>query len=195
MNTRFKYVMPINGVTRHVVDEDGKTNLYKESSDGSIVLIDPHPYGIMSPGAKTDALREGLPSMERVGHDLLRLFENEDIEHAYDGGWKYTASVVYRDLELDVTVNVIQRRIVGIRLSVTKYASIHAVSRAKERYGLILDTETAKDMLVILKSGNTKIVSNTEEIERVELLYDTEVFTVVWDSENEKIITVVPTGE
>lgn len=195
MISRFKYVMPINGVTRHVVDEDGKTNLYRETSDGSIVKIEPHPYGILSPGAKTDLLREGLPSTDKVGYDLLRLFEDENINHKYDGGWKYTASVVYRDLELDVTINVIQRRVVGVRLSVTKFASIHAVERAKERYGLNLNTETAKEILDILKSGNTKLVSSNENGQRVELLYDMEVFTVVWDAENEKIITVVPTGE
>lgn len=195
MNSRFKYVMPINGIIRHVVDEDGTTNLYKETSDGHIVRIEPHPYGIMSPGAHADALREGLPSQESVGHDLLRLFENEDLEHVYSGGWKYTASVVYRDLELDVTVNVVQRRIVGIRLSVMKFASNHAVARAKERYGLILNTETAKEIVDILKTGNKKVLSQKDDIERVELLYDMEIFTVVWDTENEKIITVVPTGE
>lgn len=192
-HARFKYEF-LNGRVRYVVDEGTHTRLYEVWSDQEPKLIEPHPSGIWSRTASLQAIKNGLPASDRVGHDLLRRFEDESVPKRYVGGWLYEATVTYEGEAYDVTVQVFQRKVIRLSKRVTKFATAHAVQRAKERYDLVLDAETAETMVNKLLNGHGKPVRcGRDGLERVELTYDNEVFTIVWSPEDAVIVTVTPT--
>lgn len=193
-NARFRYDF-LNGRTRYVVDEGAHTRLYEVWPNSEPKMIDPNPFGVWTQSAALQAIREGMRDSVTVGYDLLRLFENEDIPKRYVGGWLYEATVDYAGHAYDVVVNVFQRRVIRFQRRVLKFATHHAIERAKERYDLVLDAEAAESMIDNLVSGKATVVEGGRDgMERAELFYDHEMFTVVWNPELTKIVTVTPTG-
>lgn len=201
---RFKYEF-LNGRVRYVVDEDGVTNVYEVWPGSEPRLLPSAPY-ILSRGAEISAMRLGIPfdttkgrvrqtHPVQVGNALLRAFEDESVPKRYVGGWLYEATVKVADQTLDVTVNVFNRTIMRVSPRVHRFATVHAIERAKERYGLVLDAEAAEAMIDKLVAGDVKPQPGGKDgKERAEVVYDQEVFTVVWNPEDAKIITVTPTG-
>lgn len=202
---RFKYEF-LNGRVRYVVDENGVTNVYEVWPDSEPRLLPPSPY-IMARGADIAAMRLGIPfdanakgrvrqtHQVQVGNTLLRAFEDESVPKRYVGGWLYEATVKVADHTLDIIVNVFNRTIMRVTPRVQKFATIHAIDRAKERYGLVLDAEAAEAMIKKLIAGDvTPQPGGHSGKERAEVVYDQEVFTVVWNPEDAMIITVTPTG-
>lgn len=202
---RFKYEF-LNGRVRYVVDEDGVTNVYEVWPGSEPRLLPPTPY-ILSRGAEIAAMRLGIPfdttgkgrvrqtHQVQVGNLLLRAFEDESVPKRYVGGWLYEATVKVADQTLDVVVNVFNRTIMRVTPRVHKFATVHAIDRAKERYGLVLDAEAAETIVGKLIAGDvTPQPGGKDGKERAEVVYDQEVFTVVWNPEDVKIITVTPTG-
>lgn len=203
-NARFKYEF-LNGRVRYVVDEDGVTNVYEVWPGKAPKLIEPTSF-IMSRGAEIAAVQLGIPVSSgqgrarqtypvQIANTLLRAFEDESVPKRYIGGWIYEATVEVADQQIDVAVNVFYRRITRVAPRVLKFATVHAIQRAKERYDLVLDAEAAEAMINKLLAGDSKAQPGGRDgTERAEVVYDQEVFTVVWNPSDAKIITVTPTG-
>lgn len=199
---RFKYEF-LNGRVRYVVDEDGVTNVYEVWPGKEPRLLEPNTMP-MSKGAEIAAVRLGIPAQQgrvrqtypyQVASVLLRAFEDESVPKRYIGGWIYEATVKVADQLVDVEVNVFNRRITRVAPRVLKFATVHAIQRAKERYDLVLDAEAAETMINKLLAGDSKAQPGGRDgTERAEVVYDQEVFTVVWNPSDAKIITVTPTG-
>lgn len=200
---RFKYEF-LNGRVRYVVDEDDVTNVYEVWPGKEPKLLDPPDYPI-SKGAEVAAVGLGIVVGSKgrirqtyaysVAAVLLRAFEDETVPKRYVGGWIYEATVKVQDQLLDVSVNVFHRRITRVAPRVQKFATAHAIERAKERYDLVLDAEAAETMVNKLMAGDVKVQPGGRDgLERAELVYDQEVFTVVWKPQDGKIITVTPNG-
>lgn len=195
---RFRYDM-LNGISRFVFDEpDGSVVVreYRPEYPNDLIRVgDPHPKGLWTYTARDHAIRAGLRDADVVATDLIRLFENESIPKRYLGNSLFGATVQYEGQTLDVEVNVFDRKLVRVSQRVKKFASDHAIERAKQRYNLILDAETAEAMVEMMKTGQYVATEGAHGGRiRAELTYDTEVFTVVYAPETEMIITITPTG-
>lgn len=195
---RFRYDM-MNNVTRFVFDEPDGSVVVKEYRpeypNDLIRVADPHPKGLWTYTAREQSIRAGLRDSDDVARDLIRLFEDESVPKRYLGAELFGATVKYEDQTLDVEINVFDRKLVRVSQRVKKFASEHAISRAKQRYNLILDAETAEAMVNLMKAGQYVPTEGARgDRIRAELTYDTEVFTVVYAPETEMIITITPTG-
>lgn len=169
----------------------------------------PHPKGIVTSQALSFAtLRLGLT------------FTNDDFKRIYDlvekapdrkdeGMDRASATVSHEGQEYDVVIGLRDRIILRINMAVFNYATIHAVKRAKDRYGLVLTGSIASEMLAKLKAGDyvkqeagrnvrNPLDMGTHEKShhiRATVTYDCEDFTVIYDPHTETIVTVTPPGD
>lgn len=187
----YRYEM-LNGVVRHVVGRGPLARVIQTAPGADPKFINDDHHEIWSPKAQKHALALGLRYHAITPYALRDLFEDEAVEKRHLNGWFYEATVRYLDEDYDVVLHVLSRTVSAIRLAVRRYASLHAVARAKERYGLVLDTQTAKEMVTLLRAGEGQVLSENEGGVKVALTYDHEVFTIVWSPETETIITIVP---
>lgn len=158
----------------------------------------PHPKGVITPAALRYALNGGMPVDQEFLARVIAALEKFSTEKTLGEGSLVSGSVIVDGDKFDVTIDG-HRRIVRFSRHVLRYATAHAIQRAKQRYDLPLTYDVAEEMVSLMKSGqfvkNEPAPGDDRETIRGTIHYDMEDFTIVYNPSQEKIVTVTPLGD
>lgn len=196
--------------TLYPVQVGGKEVVLALGPQGRIEAVRPaHPKGIATSQALSYATtRLGLTLTNDDYKAIYDLVENAT-DRKDEGCHRVSATVTYEGDDYEVVIGLKDRMILRINKTVLRFATAHAIKRAKERYGLILNSTTAQEILKKLQTGdyvrceagrtvrNPLDMGNHEKAHhiRATVNYDCEDFTVIYDPHTETIVTVTPPGD
>lgn len=161
----------------------------------------PHPKGMITKAALRYAMNGGIPVDQDHLKRIITEFERPTVaKHVVsDDGLLRSATIIVDGDKLDVTVDCRSRMIVRVGRYVLRFATVHAIERAKQRYDLPLTYDVAEEMVMLMRAGkfvpNAAAPGDERDTIRGTVHYDMEDFTVVYDPTVEKIVTVTPLGD
>lgn len=189
----------VGNVTHHVWKSPlGAMIVILHGVTGRIEGVKPgHPKGFALSGVTAYGLRMGFG------------LEHDDYRRIYDlaeanlseltSERRFSTVVPYNGSEWDVSLDLKDRIIVNLNDRVYKYATDHAIKRAKQRYSLVLTYEAARAMHEAMESGNYVKQEQGRDFQahtiRATVHYDMEDFTIVYDPQTKMIVTVTPPGD
>ncbi len=161
-------------------------------ADSSWRVIPAYSFEAASHTGANDLIQLGFQHPLDVAKDLIKLFENPDLEHVDGGKGFYSTVVEYSGQTLRVTVQIRKRQVAKVTNLLFDRITRHAYDRAKERWGIDLNYDYVSLIIEQMDAGNYKLHSENPDCITVSLCVAYEDISIVYDPRAKQIVTFIP---